>query len=207
MVPQSVRSILDVGCGDGSVGCALLMQENGREVCGIEYDGGLATQAASRLSHVMQGDLNTMDWKKALGDRRFDCIIFSNVLERLVDPSRCLAEAMQFLVAGGCVVLGMQNIRHISTLHSIYLSDIFPRRDSGIFGSTPQHWFTISDAYRLLEDNNLKVTKMSLVLRWSDIGEGPMSKLLNRLPSRVQAWGPIREFLAHRVCLRAVYRR
>lgn len=203
MVPIGARDILDVGCSNGALGRSLRAAQSGRSVCGIEFDTGFAREAANHLDHVVNADLNLLDWREALAGRSFDCIIFADVLEHLAEPRRCLQQARQHLRPGGCMVVSLPNIRHVSALKAIYLGGHFPQRDRGIFDRTHLRWFTIADAHRLLADNGLKVTSMSVALRWGDQGGGRMNRLLNRLPMAVRRWAPVRELLTYQMCLRA----
>lgn len=203
MVPAGARHILDVGCSNGALGRSLKATTPGRSVCGIEFDPRFAREAAAHLDQVVTADLNLLDWREAFAGRTFDCIVFADVLEHLADPQRCLRQARQHLQPGGCVVVSLPNIRHLSALSAIFLGGRFPQRDRGIFDRTHLRWFTVTDAHRLLAGCGLQVCATSLALRWGDRGGGRMNRLLNRLPAAVQRWAPVREFLAYQICLRA----
>ena len=203
MVPSGALVILDVGCSNGALGRSLRAAQPGRSVCGIEFDASFARDAAEQLDYVVNADLNLLDWPDAMSGRSFDCIIFADVLEHLVDPQRCLRQARQHLKPGGSIVVSLPNIRHLSALRAIFLNGRFPQRDRGIFDRTHLRWFTIADAYRLFADAGFKVSARSLALRWGDRGGGPMNRLLNRLPTAMRQWAPVREFLTYQICLRA----
>lgn len=203
MVPPSAADILDVGCSNGALGRSLKVACPTRNVCGIEFDSAFAKEAAEHLDFVINADLNLLKWDDAMGGRRFDCIIFADVLEHLVDPHQCLLQGCQYLKPGGCVIVSLPNIRHISAFQAIFIGGHFPVRDRGIFDRTHLHWFTVTDAHDLLANSDLKVSTTSLALRWGDCGGGRMNRLLNRLPASVQHWTPVREFLTYQICLRA----
>lgn len=203
MVPPGARNILDVGCSNGALGRSLKDAQPGRSVSGIEFDTRFAQEASRYLDHVVNADLNLLDWREALAGRSFDCIIFADVLEHLQDPRRCLLQARQHLQQGGCVVVSLPNIRHLSALLAIYQDRRFPQRDRGIFDRTHIRWFTIADGHSVLVASGLQVSAMSLALRWGDHGGGHINRLLNRLPAAIQHWGPVREFLTYQMCLRA----
>ena len=112
-------------------------------------------------------------------------------------------QARQHLRAGGCVVVSLPNIRHLSALRAIFLGGRFPQRDRGIFDRTHMRWFTITDAHALLADCGLKVSARDFALRWGDRGGGRINRLLNHLPKAAQQWTPVREFLTYQMCLRA----
>ena len=81
LVPREAMRILDVGCSNGALGASLRAEVAGRRVVGIELDAGFARQAALLLDRVEQADLDAFDWSVGLGDERFDCIVFADVLE------------------------------------------------------------------------------------------------------------------------------
>ena len=142
LVPSSARQILDVGCSNGALGRSLKAAQLDREVHGIEFDGGFAQEAAKHLDHVVKADLNLLDWQEAFAGHSFDCIIFADVLEHLVEPHRCLMQALRHLNPSGSIVVSLPNIRHISAMRTIFLKGRFPRLDRGIFDRTHLRWFT-----------------------------------------------------------------
>lgn len=203
MVPKTSRQILDVGCSNGALGRCLKMVQPERRVAGIEYDTTFANEAALHLDHVVNADLNLLNWHKVFADRKFDCIIFADVLEHLIDPQSCLLQALGHLQPGGCLIVSLPNIRHISAIRAVWLGGRFPQRDRGIFDRTHLRWFTVMDARCLLTNSGLKVSSINLALRLGDQAGGRLNRLLNRLPKAAKEWAPVREFLTYQVCLRA----
>ncbi|NMM75347.1 hypothetical protein B2J88_45540 [Rhodococcus sp. SRB_17] len=203
LVPHTADHVLDVGCSNGALGNALKDLKPGRTVCGIEFDKDFANDAARYLDAVANEDLNVMDWQVVLPGRSFDCLVFADVLEHLVEPQHCLNASLQRLKPGGTVIVSFPNVRHCSSFFAIFIRGRFPRRDRGIFDATHLRWFTVSDGQALLQGCGLTVTSMSLTLRWGDRGGGLVNKALGRLPKAVQHWGPIREFLGYQICFRA----
>jgi len=203
MVPSSAMAVLDLGCSNGAFGHSLKQARPDRQVFGVEFDAGFAAEAGARLDKVIQGDLNRFDWAGAWGGQCFDCIVFADVLEHLVDPADCLRQAVEYLCPEGCVVVSLPNVRHLSALASIFVSGTFPRRDRGLFDRTHLRWFTLADGRTLLADAGLTVEAASYGLRWGDRGGGFANRVLNRMPPALQRWGPLREFLTYQGYLRA----
>lgn len=204
LVPVDAQSILDVGCSNGALGRSLMAGRVGRSVSGIEFNATFAHEASTHLDYVVTADLNKFDWQDAFGERLFDCIIFADVLEHLIEPKRCLLQACQHLQPGGCVVISLPNIRHLSVFKAIFLEGRFPQRDRGIFDRTQMRWFTTADAHSMLEECGLKVSAQNVALRWGDTGGGAINRVLNRLPTTIQNWSIVREFLGYQVCMRAI---
>ena len=100
MVPSAARYILGVGCSNGALGRSLMTAQPGRSVCGIEFDTAFERESADHLDHVINADLNLLDWREGPVGPNFDCIIFADALD-LVVPKRCLMQARQQLRARG----------------------------------------------------------------------------------------------------------
>jgi SAM-dependent methyltransferase len=203
MVPTDAMRILDVGCSNGMLGESLRSICKGRVVFGVEIDQEFAREAETRLDGVVCADVNVLDWTTVAPGIQFDCIVFADVLEHLTDPIRHLAAAQQRLAPSGCLVISLPNIRHISSLYSIFFRGTFPARDRGIFDRTHLRWFTIGDVRSLLSRLGMGVDSVSYILRMGDVGGGRMNRLVNRLPQAVQRWFLFREFLTYQFCVRA----
>ncbi|MGH6684140.1 MAG: class I SAM-dependent methyltransferase, partial [Pseudolabrys sp.] len=82
-------SALDIGCGRGQIGHAL--GALGYRVTGIEANTSALALARDRLAEVHAIDLTDENAiRQEFGDRRFDVILFADVLEHLADPLRVL---------------------------------------------------------------------------------------------------------------------
>ncbi len=206
LVPDTALKVLDLGCSNGALGASLRQAVPGRRVWGIELDPEFARVAASRLDDVLCADLGALDWSQAFPGITFDCIILADVLEHLADPAATLHAARQRLQPGGCLVISLPNIRHVSAFFAIYVGGRFPQRQRGIFDSTHLRWFTLADARQLLAQQELEVRRTCYSLRLGDQGGGRLNRWLNRLPPSVQGLAPLREFLTYQFCLQAVVR-
>jgi methionine biosynthesis protein MetW len=204
MVPSTAVSVLDVGCSNGALGSSLRTARSGRKVIGVEGDAAFLSEATTCLDRVIHADLNALEWANAFSDTEFDCIIFADVLEHLFDPRKQLIQAKRCLRSGGCFVISLPNIRHVSSLYSIFMRGTFPRRERGIFDRTHLHWFTMRDAKELITDVGMKIEAMSYCLRLGDRGGGMLNKIACRVLDPVQTCFPIREFFTYQYCLRAI---
>lgn len=201
-VPVSADRILDVGAADGTLGAFLLAQRPGREVHGIEADPTLAATAASRLTSLLTGDAETVDWARFDADGPFDCAVLGDVLEHLRDPGAVLAAVAERVAPGGTVVVSVPNIRHVSAWWSIFVRGSFPRRSRGLFDATHLRWFTRRDTVELLRAAGLHVTGVGFNLRLLDRPGGRVNAWVGR-----QAWVArvplLRELLGYQVLVTA----
>ena len=202
-IPETAMEVIDKGCSNGELGSALRSSVPGRKVIGIEGDTNFCEQTKARLDAVIQADLDQFDWKKFFPKESVDCLIFSDVLEHLVDPWKCLKSACFCLRPGGTVIVSVPNIRHITAFFCIFLCGRFPRISRGLFDRTHLRWFTISDATNPLITSNLDVEKYDYSLRIRDRGDGLLNKATRKLLTPVQSFYPIKEFLSYGVCIQA----
>ena len=103
-IPEEAERIVDVGCGHGRLGERL--RRPGRWIVGIEPDGEMARQAASRLDQVL-----TSRVEEALPtlSEPVDCFVFADVLEHLPDPAAVLSLASARLSPAGRIVVSVPN--------------------------------------------------------------------------------------------------
>ena len=103
------NDILDVGCSQGIV--PVLLGREGKRVLGVDLDP-LAVEEANAFLEIQHenvrekvrfecADFMTVDY----GDRRFDTVILTEVLEHLVDPAKFVEKAHSLLKDGGCLVV------------------------------------------------------------------------------------------------------
>jgi 2-polyprenyl-3-methyl-5-hydroxy-6-metoxy-1,4-benzoquinol methylase len=159
LVPCSSRILLDVGCSDGTLGAFLKQLNPAREVDGIEINGSFCEIAKVRLNTLIQADLNKTSLINLLPKKNYDCIIFADVLEHLIEPENLLRDAINYLGPNGVIIISLPNIRHITALYSIYFQGTFPRYSRGLFDQTHLRWFTINDAINFINASGVTVVK------------------------------------------------
>jgi ubiquinone/menaquinone biosynthesis C-methylase UbiE len=81
--PLEFSSVLDVGCGDGSL-AVLLKEKFGKETAGLEYDS-----QPPRLADSLDAYYN-MNIAETRPDRAFDLVIASEVLEHIPEDEAAL---------------------------------------------------------------------------------------------------------------------
>jgi SAM-dependent methyltransferase len=94
---------LDVGCGRGDLGAALIRY--GWRVAGVEPSGSACETARSRGIDARQGTLASVD----LEPQSFDAAVFQHSLEHVTDPVRDLGLTRAALRPGGLVSITVPN--------------------------------------------------------------------------------------------------
>jgi len=136
-VPDEARSILDVGCSIGNFG-SLLKSRGSAEVWGIEIDSEAAEIAAERLDRVLVGAFDrSLDIPQ-----QFDCIVFNDVLEHMIDPYSALAYAKELLTEDGFVVASIPNVRYFGNIWKLIVDGTWEYTDCGILDRTHLRFFT-----------------------------------------------------------------
>jgi SAM-dependent methyltransferase len=149
MLSPEVRTILDVGCGAGDN--ARLIGElapNDTEIVGITLSPQEAVLAAKQMAEVHVADLDTSDLS-FLGERYFDAIILSHVLEHLKDPVEVLRKIVRHLRIGGQMLIAVPNVLEYRN-RLRFLIGRFEYEDSGIMDCTHLRFFTWHTADRYL---------------------------------------------------------
>ena len=134
------RTVLDVGCAHGYLGEVL--RARGCRVVGVERDPEDAARARAHCEQVVVRDVEEPDWIEELNRRRFDVIVFADVLEHLRDPARVLRETLELLAPDtGFIVASIPNVAHVSVRLELLLGS-FRRETLGILDATHLHFFT-----------------------------------------------------------------
>ena len=97
-------SVLDLGCGTGSLLARLRQQDHGQLV-GVELDERKILGALQRNLDVIQADLNA--GLHAFGDRQFDCVVLSQTLQAVKDVEGVIAEMLR---VGGTGIVSFPNL-------------------------------------------------------------------------------------------------
>ena len=156
-VPSNARRILDVGCGEAAFG-SRLKEKLGAEVWGIELIPAVAEIARSRLDRVRCGDV--MQQLEQIPDHYFDCAIFNDVIEHLVDPYRMLIAMKQKLAPGGVVVCSIPNIRYFRNLFDIAIRGEFRYQEGGILDKTHLRFFTKKSMIEMFESLGYRIRRL-----------------------------------------------
>lgn len=143
------KRVLDVGCATGYLAQALV--ERGCTVSGVELNEAAAEGARAHLERLVLGDLETMDLAEAVGEDRFDVVVFGDVLEHLRDPLPVLRQAKALLAERGSVVASIPNIAHGSVRLAL-LAGRFDYQDLGLLDSTHVRFFTRSSVEDLFRE-------------------------------------------------------
>jgi 2-polyprenyl-3-methyl-5-hydroxy-6-metoxy-1,4-benzoquinol methylase len=144
-LPTHCQRLLDVGCGVGAFG-ALVKQTREVDVWGVEPVKSAAGEASTRIDHVVN---DVFDFELGLPAGTFDCVVFNDVLEHMVEPEQALRYARTLLAPAGVVVASIPNIRYLGVLSQLVFLAQWEYQDSGVLDKTHLRFFTKSSIVKM----------------------------------------------------------
>ena len=109
LVPKETKTILSIGCGWGVTEARL--QEQGARVTALPLDSVIGAVAARRGIEVIHGTLE--QGLASLADRKFDCVVMTNLLHLQPDPEKVLAQCSRFVGDNGTLLLSGPNFNSL----------------------------------------------------------------------------------------------
>ena len=173
LIPEGARRILDVGCGVGKTG-QVLREKGFEEIFGVEVDSRAAHQAMPFYKEVIVGDVDRDILPFAEGF--FDCILYGDVLEHLIDPWRVLDRHRGILQDDGTIICSVPNVRYYGVLRSLIFKGEWDYTPLGILDRTHLRFFTLKTIEDMLRETGFEVKRVIKKKRC-----GKIMRLLNKL--------------------------
>jgi 2-polyprenyl-3-methyl-5-hydroxy-6-metoxy-1,4-benzoquinol methylase len=157
LIDDSDKSILDIGCGAGDTGKLIQSIYPNSEVVGITCSQLEYEQATQNLSSCICINIE-QDTLPVQYQKKFDVLIFSHVLEHLIDPVEVIRRLLPYLKLGGKIIIAIPNIANWRERWKISLGR-FEYTDSGVMDKTHLHFYTFYTSIKSLINpiNELKV--------------------------------------------------
>lgn len=105
---HGARTVLDIGCGDGTAAATAAPLLAGHRVVGVDWSQDALRRARTRVPYAVRGELAGEGLPFASGSA--DAVLFSEVVEHLVDPDGALDEIRRVLRPGGHLMLSTPNL-------------------------------------------------------------------------------------------------
>ena len=122
LIPSDVRSVLSVGCGWGLTEGYLA--QKGLRVSAVPLDSVIPGKAEAKGVEIIRGGL--AEARQEMANRKFDCLLLSNVLHLIPNPIEVLSNFASLLPSCGVAITVVPN----TTLSAIAWKAI---RNSGTF--------------------------------------------------------------------------
>lgn len=144
-IPESARTVLDIGCATGEFGATL--RAKGMIVWGIEPNHEAASIATAKLDNVIAAPFDSRILAQI--NVKFDCICFNDVLEHLFDPHEALVLCKSIMNQRGCIVCCIPNVIQYGNILQILRTQDWKYTDYGIMDYTHLRFFTKNSILRL----------------------------------------------------------
>jgi len=156
LVPKNIRTILDIGCGQGGF-LKLIKEQTGAETWGIEVVIEIAEIAKHHIDKTLIGKVE--DSLYSIPDAYFDCITFNDILEHLLEPTEVLKSIRSKLSEDGIIIASIPNVRFFHNLYELLIKKDWKYKDSGILDSTHIRFFTQKSMKRMFENTGYMLIK------------------------------------------------
>jgi SAM-dependent methyltransferase len=155
LVPSNV-SVLDVGVGVGGTTEFINRGKQNTVQC-IEPDATRAALARQKGLEVYEG---LFDGEFVATGRKFDVIVFGDVLEHMSDPAAAIRLAKQCLTSEGFIIASVPNVAHWTVRMSLLIGR-FEYVEAGIMDATHLRWFTEKTLRALFQSEGFVVTQIA----------------------------------------------
>jgi len=145
LIPENASTILEIGCAAGRTGCELKKTRN-VFFAGVENDSEAACLAREVLDDVVEGNIEEIDLP--YGENSFDCILFADVLEHLVDPLSVLKKMRKYLKPQGTVVASLPNVQFMGLIQQLVEGN-WTYQKEGILDETHLRFFTFKEMEKM----------------------------------------------------------
>lgn len=163
---QPKSTVLDLGCGDGTL-IAWLLENRGCDARGVEIDGDLVQKAIARGASAYQGDIE--DCLNDYADKTFDYVILTQTLQQSRKPLELLKETLR---VGKHVIVGFPNFSHWSVRWSHLVSGRAPQNELfpyDWYESPNIHFVTVKDFEMLCSRQGWKVERRTFLSGSSEV--------------------------------------
>ncbi len=145
--------VLDLGCGDGSLG-ALLIEDKGCEVWGIDVSENGVAQSCQK---GIKAEIGDMDMGLKYPDKSFDYVIINVTLQMVYRPGYVLKESLR---VGKQIIISFPNFGLFLTRLEVLFCGRFPRiplYSHHWYDTRHIHLFSYKDFKRYLKEIGAKI--------------------------------------------------
>ena len=154
--------VLELGCASGYMTRYMKEKLNCRIVC-VEMDKAAAGLAEPFSEKMVVGDVETLDFKEAGLDDRYDVIIMADILEHLKDAKKFLITLREYLAPEGFLLISIPNGAHGSVALD-FLDGKIQYQETGLLDNTHLHFFDKDSFTRVLDNSGYLVSHLDRVI-------------------------------------------
>lgn len=167
-------TILDLGCGDGTL--MELLKNKNIKVQGIEINQDNVIKCLEKGLSVIQGDIDK--GLKEYLDKTYDYVILNSTLQSTQKPDYVIREMLR---VGKKIIVSFPNFAYWRVRFYLFFKGKMPKSKMLPFEwyNTPNiHLLTIEDFYEFSKKNNIKIEK-TICMKKGEISHNIFSRLFN----------------------------
>lgn len=187
---ESMSCVLEFGPANGRL-TKYLKEQKKCKVDIVEIDDESGSQAAEyaekALLGIEEGNIENYYWLHT--NKKYDYIIFADVLEHLVHPEEVIRKCKSIIKNTGFILVSIPNIAHNSVIIEL-LNDRFNYNSTGILDNTHLRFFTRQSFERIALDagwaivgekaKNIRVGETEIKNSYSGLAKGIYKELVHR---------------------------
>lgn len=152
-------SVLEVGC---DMGANLLGIKNAHPDCEI-YGLEINKNSVEIGKHIVDIRYGNIEDELVQFEKKFDYIIFGDVLEHLHNPAKTIEYCKTLLNKEGCIVASIPNVMHVSVMEQLLRGE-FRYTDVGLLDKTHIHLFTQKEIEKMFVEAGYQIEKLEGVI-------------------------------------------
>lgn len=156
------NSVLEVGCASG-IQTRILKESLNCKVTGLEIDPIAAEDARVYCNNLIIGNIEEIDLSQVIDNKKFDTILFVDVLEHLVNPKTALEKVQPYLSDGGNLIASIPNIAHAAICWEL-AHGRFDYQKFGLLDNTHIRFFTRKNVTKLFEEAGYQIISWDRVI-------------------------------------------
>lgn len=181
---QNDADVLEFGPANGRLTKYLTMQKNCKvTIVEIDREAGEEAKRYAVKSYIGKkyGNIENYYWEK--NKKKYDYIIFADVLEHLSNPRKVLDNCKKILKENGRILISIPNVTHNSIIVDM-LNDKFEYGDVGLLDHTHIHFFTLKTFKDMM--NSLEMYIINMIPIYSRVGNNEICNSYKDVPIEVQ---------------------
>lgn len=146
-------SVLEFGCAHGRM-TRYMKEKLGCQVYIVEYNKEAYEDALKYAEDGVCDDILAFQWAEKFAGKKFDVILFADILEHLIAPSQVLSRAVDFLAEDGNIYISIPNITHNDVLLKAF-NNHFDYTKVGLLDDTHIHFWGLENIRGLSNESGL----------------------------------------------------
>lgn len=142
---KKLENVLEIGCSGGGTGAMIKERFGVPYYAGVELMPDAAKEAESRIDWVCCDNIEDMIAEQRMDElpqKKFDAILYLDVLEHLYNPWRVVEESAKLLAPGGILIGSIPNAGNLYVLWKL-MRDQFEYDEEGLLDRTHLRFFTL----------------------------------------------------------------